>query len=152
MTAVVTGCPVDDDEELVLEANPTERELQALKILWQLGEATVRQICDALAEQGETLAYTTVLSLLQVMEQKGLVGHAAAGKSYTYFAKVQRESTFRTLARDFLDTVFDGALDEYVMHALQGKKLTAAELARLEQMIAQAKKHSRSKSDKGAST
>jgi len=127
---------------------PTERELQALKILWQLQEATVRQIADAMQEKGETLAYTTVLSLLQVMEQKELVGHTVSGKSYTYHAKVQRESTFRSLAKGFLDSVFDGAMDEYVIHALQGKKLSAGEIERLEELIAHAKEKSASKSRK----
>ena len=121
---------------------PTERELQALKILWQLEEATVRQVVDALAERGESLAYTTVLSLLQVMEQKGLVGHTAEGKTYTYHPRVQRENTFRSLAKGFLENVFDGAMDEYVIHALQGKKLSAAEIQRLEELIAQAKQKS----------
>ncbi|MCA9230672.1 MAG: BlaI/MecI/CopY family transcriptional regulator, partial [Planctomycetales bacterium] len=54
---------------------PTDRELEALKVLWELGEATVREICDQMNVAGEGLAYTTVLSLLQVMEQKGLVSH-----------------------------------------------------------------------------
>jgi predicted transcriptional regulator len=129
---------------------PTERELQALKILWQLEEATVRQVADALAERGENLAYTTVLSLLQVMEQKGLVGHTSAGKTYTYHAKVQRENTFRSLAKGFLESVFDGAMDEYVIHALQGKKLSVAEIQRLEELIAQAKEKSPGRSRKSA--
>jgi predicted transcriptional regulator len=127
----------------VKEVVPTERELKALKILWQSGEATVRQICDALNERGENLAYTTVLSLLQVMEQKDLVGHHVAGKSYTYFPKVQRDITFRSLAKGFLDTVFDGAMEEYLLHALEAKHFSLSELARLEQMIAQARQQSR---------
>ncbi len=60
-----------------MDVVPTERELQALKVLWQAGRATVREITAAINERGESLAYTTVLSLLQVMEQKGLVGHEA---------------------------------------------------------------------------
>jgi predicted transcriptional regulator len=142
--------PEDWRNAAVSEVIPTERELQALKILWQAGEATVRQVYDALNQRGETLAYTTVLSLLQVMEQKDLVGHTVAGKSYTYFAKVQRESTFRSLAKGFLDTVFDGAMDEYLIHALESRKLSADELARLEQMIAQARQQSRLRKNKGA--
>jgi predicted transcriptional regulator len=119
--------------------HPSERELQALKILWQQGEATVREICDALAERGERLAYTTVLSLLQVMEQKELVGHTQSGKVYSYFPKVQREHTFRSLASGFLENVFDGATDQYLLHALQDKRLSQEELERLENMIAEAK-------------
>jgi BlaI family transcriptional regulator, penicillinase repressor len=133
----------------VSEAIPTERELQALKILWQAGEATVRQVCDAMGERGESLAYTTVLSLLQVMEQKELVGHTAVGKTYTYYPKVQRDSTFRSLAKGFLNTVFDGAMEEYLMHALQAQKLSPRELDRLGQMIAQARQQSRSRKNKG---
>lgn len=117
---------------------PTERELQALKVLWQLGQATVREICEAINERGDALAYTTVLSLLQVMEQKGLVGHTAAGKVYSYFAKVDRDRTFQQLARGFLERVFDGSLDEYVLHALEGTRPSAEEIARLELLIAQA--------------
>ena len=134
-----------------MTAVPTERELQALKILWELEEGTVRQVCDALGERGENLAYTTVLSLLQVMEQKGLVGHTAAGKTYTYHAKAQRESTFRSLAKGFLEEVFDGAMDEFVIHALQGKKLTPQEIERLEELIARAKEQVQ-KREKGGRT
>jgi predicted transcriptional regulator len=123
----------------VSDAAPTERELQALKVLWQLGQATVREITCAINERGAGLAYTTVLSLLQVMEQKGLVGHTASGKVYSYFAKVDRDRTFQRLARGFLDRVFDGALDEYVLHALEARRLSPAALARLEQLLAEAK-------------
>jgi predicted transcriptional regulator len=118
---------------------PTERELQALKVLWTAREATVREIVEAIERDGDSLAYTTVLSLLQVMEQKGLVGHRASGKVYSYFAKVRREPTVRALARGFLDRVFDGAVDEYLVHALESKRPTEAEIRRLEQLIAQAR-------------
>jgi predicted transcriptional regulator len=127
---------------------PTERELQALKVLWQLGRATVREITAAINERGDELAYTTVLSLLQVMEQKGLVGHEAAGKVYSYFPRVQREAVFRRLAKGFLDRVFDGAMEEYLVHALESKRLSAAELTRLEQLIADARETSRRKGGK----
>lgn len=130
---------------------PTERELQALKILWDRGEATVREICESLAEHGQSLAYTTILSLMQTMEQKGLVGHNASGKTYSYFPKVRRDSTFRSLARGFLDSVFDGAMDEYLLHALQSRRLSADEIARLEVLISQAKDQTRRKGQRGAS-
>jgi len=124
---------------MAAEIMPSERELEALKVLWARGEATVRQICDAINERGERLAYTTVLSLLQVMEQKGLVGHTASGRVYSYFARIDRERTLRRLARGFLDRVFDGAMDEYVLHALDAKRPSGEELARLEELIALAR-------------
>ena len=111
---------------------PTDRELEALKVLWRQGEATVRDIYDQINAHGGSLAYTTVLSLLQVMEQKGLVGHRRLGKAYVHFAKVEREPTFRRLAGGFLQRVFDGAVNEYLVHALQSRRLSPDELDRLE--------------------
>jgi BlaI family transcriptional regulator, penicillinase repressor len=136
-----------------MDVVPTERELQALKVLWQAEDATVRDICKAINRQGESLAYTTVLSLLQVMEQKGLVGHRASGKVYSYFAKARREPTVRALARGFLDRVFDGAVAEYLVHALESKRPSADEIRKLEELIAQAKqsRHS-SRRKKGKET
>jgi len=126
-----------------MAAVPTERELQALKVLWQLGQATVRDITSAINQRGESLAYTTVLSLLQVMEQKGLIGHEASGKVYSYFARVERDAIYRRLAKGFLDRVFDGAMDEYLVHALESKRISPEELTRLEQLIAQARQSTR---------
>jgi BlaI family penicillinase repressor len=137
-----------------MEVAPTERELQALKVLWRAGEATVREICEAINQRGQSLAYTTVLSLLQVMEQKGFVGHRASGKVYSYFAKVKRTPTVRALARGFLDRVFDGAVDEYLVHALESMRPSAEEIRRLEELIEQAKQprqSSRRKSGKEGS-
>ena len=130
---------------------PTERELQALKVLWQLGRATVRDLTAAINERGDSLAYTTVLSLLQVMEQKGLVGHEASGKIYSYFARVQRDAIYRRLAKGFLDRVFDGAMDEYLVHALEASSITSEELARLEALIAQARQAKRKRGGKEGS-
>ncbi len=125
----------------MMESTPTDRELQALKILWQRGEATVKQVADVMNETGEQLAYTTVLSLLQVMEQKGLVGHRRVGKAYKYFPHVERERTFRKLAAGFMERVFDGAVDEYLVHALQSRRTSLEELDQLEKMIADQKGH-----------
>ena len=121
---------------------PTDRELEALKVLWDRGEATVRDVCEALNAGGEELAYTTVLSLLQVMEQKGLVTHRSEGKAYVYLPAIEREKTLRQLATGFLERVFDGALDEYLVHALGKRKISTEELEQLEAMLAQARQQS----------
>lgn len=134
------------------EVDPSERELEALKVIWDRGKATVREIADAMNKRGGArLAYTTVLSLLQVMEQKGLVGHTASGRVYSYFAKIDRDRTFRRLARGFLDRVFDGAMDAYVLHALDGKQISADELTRLEAMIEQARERRGRRKKEGSS-
>jgi BlaI family penicillinase repressor len=126
---------------------PTPRELEALKVLWRRGRATVREIYGELRPRDGELAYTTALSLLQTMEQKGLVGHESAGKAYTYFPKVRRDSVFRKLAGGFLDQVFDGAMGEYVARALQSRRPSMEELEELEAMIAEAKERARERDD-----
>ena len=124
------------------ERMPTDRELDALKILWRDRRATVRQIWTELRQTDEHLAYTSVLSLMQAMEQKGLVGHEEVGRAYDYFAKVEQNSTFQRLAAGFLDRVFDGAMDQFLVHGLKSRRPTIEELEQLEQMIAEAKKQS----------
>jgi predicted transcriptional regulator len=126
------------------DLSPTDRELEALKVLWDRGQATVREIVEAVNAQankgGEAeIAYTTVLSLLQVMEQKGLVDHRRDGKAYIYVPLVEQKSTFRRLAGSFLEKVFDGAVAEYLVHALESKRMSDAELDQLEAMLAQAR-------------
>jgi BlaI family transcriptional regulator, penicillinase repressor len=134
---------------MAVEIIPTDRELEALKVLWRDGEATVRDIYERIKDGGARLAYTTVLSLLQVMEQKGLVTHRQSGKAYLYSAAVQRDRTFRQLAGGFLEKVFDGAMDEYLVHALESKLPSGEQLDRLEQMIADARAKSKSAARKG---
>jgi BlaI family transcriptional regulator, penicillinase repressor len=136
----------------MMETIPTDRELEALKVLWRDGEMTVRDLCDRMNEGGDKLAYTTVLSLLQVMEQKGLVRHRQSGKAYLYEAEVRRDSTFQKLAGGFLEKVFDGAMDEYLVHALQSRRLSSDELDRLEARIAEARNQSKRTSRKGKSS
>jgi predicted transcriptional regulator len=134
--------------------SPTDRELEALKVLWERGEATVRDLADAMnanaqKQGGDQLAYTTVLSLLQVMEQKKLVDHRREGKAYVYIPLVEQQSTFRQLAGGFLEKVFDGAVAEYVVHALESKRLSAAELDELDAMLAAARQRTAKHSRKG---
>jgi predicted transcriptional regulator len=119
---------------------PTGRELEALKVLWERGRATVREVYEALRPGDGELAYTTVLSLMQTMERKGLVAHEAAGKAYVYRAVAREDGVFRSLARGFLDRVFDGALDQYVARAIESRPPSAAELDELERLVAEARR------------
>jgi BlaI family penicillinase repressor len=83
------------------------------------------------------------------MEQKGMVGHRQVGKAYLYYPKSERDSTFRQLAGGFLEKVFDGAMDEYLVHALQSRHTSSEELDRLEKMIADARANAKRPSRKG---
>src|SRR5215471_3957677 len=90
---------------LTEELTPSERELDILKVLWELGSGSVRQVHEALCPGGE-LAFNTVQTMLRIMEDKGLVEHRAEGRTFIYVPKYSRE---RVTSR-FLNKVFDGAL------------------------------------------
>ena len=101
------------------------REYAILKILWDHGPLTVRQVRDRLGTGGdEAIPYTTVLSLLQLMEKKGYVGHEADGKTYGYFAKAVRTKTTRLVIGDFIGRFFDGSVEALLMGLAESPDLT----------------------------
>lgn len=113
---------------------PTERELQILKVLWDREEATVREVYEALRDD-VPIVQNTVQAFLRVMEQKRLVTHRLRGRSFVYRARIARDSTSRTMLSGLLETVFDGALDQLVASAFDVKRPSAAELTRLRALI-----------------
>jgi predicted transcriptional regulator len=122
---------------------PTERELQILKVLWTRGEATVREVYEAL--RGDVpIVQNTVQAFLRLMEDKGLVTHRTEGRTFVYRPTATGERTKKSLLSGLLDSVFDGALDELVASALVAKKPSREELARLKQLLAETEKRGKS--------
>jgi BlaI family transcriptional regulator, penicillinase repressor len=117
------------------EASPSERELDVLKVLWNLGEAKVRDVHAAMCAQQQT-AFTTVQTLLRIMADKGLVKQRAVGRTLYYSPRHTREQ----VSSRFLDRVFDGALDKLVLNMLQAEDLSPAEMRELERLIAAARR------------
>src|SRR5436190_15770226 len=92
---------------------PTESELAILRVLWKREHATVREVLDELnAGHDDPYAYTSVLSFLQIMMNKGLVTREGDGRGHRYRASVPPERTKRQLVRDFMDRVFNGSASE----------------------------------------
>jgi len=113
-------------------SRPTDAELAILRVLWDVGPITVRQVHDAL---GRDTAYTTVLKLLQIMTEKGLVARDESQRSHVYRASRKQEQTQRQLVGDLLERAFGGAADKLVLQALSAKKVTAEELAEIRRML-----------------
>jgi predicted transcriptional regulator len=114
----------------------TDRELEILKILWARGQASVREVQDDLVKETGPVAYSTVQTLLNIMEEKkGMVRHVVEGRTFIYIPKKSPERTIRELTRRFVDRVFDGALDRVLVALLDSKPPTAEELARLREML-----------------
>ena len=117
---------------------PTERELEILKVLWDRGEATVRDVYEEL-RQRLPIVQNTVQAFLRTMEEKGLVEHRLEGRTFIYRPTYQRQQTTQHLTEQLLTRAFDGAIDQLVQSALSLRPPTKDELERLEQLLAQAK-------------
>ncbi len=114
---------------------PSERELDLLKVLWELGEAKVRDVHAVLCRQEQT-AFTTVQTLLRIMADKGFVTQRTEGRALYYSPVYTREDA----SSRFLQRVFDGALDKLVLNMLQAEDVPAEEMRSLERLIAKARK------------
>lgn len=118
-------------------AEPTDRELEILKVLWDRKEATVRQVYEELRDR-IPIVQATVQAFLRTMEQKGLVSHRVDGRSFIYTPTVARRGTTKHLVSGLLDRVFDGAVDQLVEYALAVRPPRAAEMKRLRELLAEA--------------
>jgi predicted transcriptional regulator len=118
--------------------HPTERELEILKVLWDRGESTVRDIYKALRDE-LPIVQNTVQAFLRTMEEKGLVEHRTSGRTFVYRPLLERDQTNSQLASLLLQRVFDGALDQLVQSLVSARRPTSAELASLEKIIADLK-------------
>ena len=113
---------------------PTDAELEILKVLWQRGPSTVREVHDVLNETKST-GYTTVLKLLQIMGDKGLVRRDENQRAHVYEAQLRQEQTERQMVGDLLERVFDGSAAKLVMQALATKKTSQRELTAIRQLL-----------------
>lgn len=119
----------------------TDRELEILKILWARGSASVREVQEELIKSAGPVAYSTVQTLLNIMEEKkGLVRHQVEGRTFIYSPKKTSERTIRELTRRFVDRVFDGALDRVMVALLDSKTPSVEELGRIRAMLDQAER------------
>ncbi len=113
---------------------PTERERAILRVLWDRGPSTVREVHETLAKRSDT-GYTTTLKQLQIMAAKGLVARDESVRSHVYRARLNEERAQRQLVRNLLDHVFGGSAEKLVMHALEAKRAKPEELAQIRKLL-----------------
>ncbi|MGA3239872.1 MAG: BlaI/MecI/CopY family transcriptional regulator [Bryobacteraceae bacterium] len=113
---------------------PTEAELAILRVLWQRGPSTVRQVHEALNAVKKT-GYTTVLKFMQIMLEKGLVSRDEAPYAHVYEARLPKEHTQRTLVADLLDRAFEGSMSRLLLQALSSRKATPEELSEIRKVL-----------------
>jgi BlaI family transcriptional regulator, penicillinase repressor len=116
------------------QVRPTQLELTILRVLWDKGPRSVRDIQNTLAESKPT-GYTTVLKMLQIMTEKGLVDRDESVRPQIYRAKYSQEQTQRQLLSDLIQRAYGGSVKALVMHALATKKSSADELKAIEKLL-----------------
>jgi BlaI family penicillinase repressor len=109
-----------------------DRELDVMGVLWEIGSGTVTEVRDKLDAD---LAYTTVLTILRNLEEKGVLTHTAEGRAHRYAPRVARDSARRRGVARLLDKLFQGSAEQLVAHLVDDESLTPSELQRLRKQL-----------------
>jgi BlaI family penicillinase repressor len=112
----------------------TPHELDIMKLVWEREEATVRDVYEALRAR-RRIAYTSVLTMMNVLERKGHLRKRAEGRSFVYQAARPRGQVVRAMVREFVQRVFNGAAEPLLVHLLEDRRLTKAELEALARRV-----------------
>jgi BlaI family transcriptional regulator, penicillinase repressor len=118
-------------------ATLTPQELELMKIVWQKGQATVRDVYETLLEHRK-IAYTTVMTMMRVLEKKGYVKTHRVNRAYVYRPTRPERQVQRSMVREFVDRVFNGSAHPLLVHLVEDRRLSPAELEELERLIHEA--------------
>ena len=118
------------------QETPTTVELEILQVLWERGPSTVREVLDELNQTRER-AYTSILSMMNVMREKGLVTREEQGKAHVYRARRGQDKTLGNLVKDLLGRAFDGSASSLITHVLDQTSPSDEELEQIQRLIDQ---------------
>ncbi len=116
--------------------HPTELEMEILKILWRNGPATVRTVRDALADRRK-LAYTSVMTMMNIMTRKGFLKRTKDGLSFTYQTRITEKATIGQMLRDMVNRLFNGSPAAAMLNLLETSDIDDEELMRLRAMLSE---------------
>lgn len=126
------GCPGNQERNFVMarpkSSQPTPAELEVLKILWERGPSTVREVMTTLGERKKRRAYTSVMSLMNVMSDKGLLTREPRGRAFVYTARLRRNKMLGSMVGDLWQRAFDGSASTLVAHLLDQANPTVEEI------------------------
>lgn len=113
----------------------TPQELAIMKVIWRLDKATVRDVYEAMREN-RTIAYTTVMTMMRVLEEKGYLERELVDRAHVYRPAKPRQQVLGAMVRDFVDRVFDGASDSLLLHLAKDNRLSEDQRRIVEKLIA----------------
>ena len=117
------------------KAEPTKSELEILKVLWEIGPSTVRQVNDKINEQTRTVQYTSTLKLMQIMQEKGLLKMDDTSMKHIYSPAEPELKTKNALLEKFVDNLYNGSASSLVMQLLGNKKTNKKELLAIKELL-----------------
>lgn len=127
-----------------MKNKPTKSELEILSVLWEKGEATVREVFEVINSQKGT-SYTTVLKLMQIMFEKDLVERNEEKRAHVYTAKIKQNETGKQMLNEVMNKVFGGSALKLVQQVLENETTSADEMKEIRKMIEQAEKEAKGK-------
>lgn len=114
--------------------NLTEQELEIMKVVWERKAATVREIYEVLRER-KTVAYTTVMTMMNILESKGHLVKRPEGRAFVYEPSQARTQVVSGMVQDFVDRVFDGAAQPLILSLIKERKLSKRDLEEISRLI-----------------
>jgi predicted transcriptional regulator len=117
----------------------TGLELEIMKIVWDLKKATVRDVFERLAERRK-IAYTTVMTMMKILEQKGFVDKSEKDRAYLYRPTKPERKVMRAMVREFVDRVFNGSAEPLLVHLVEDKRLSEEEVTEILDSVRKAPK------------
>ena len=115
-------------------------QLDIMKVVWRLGEATVRDVYEELRTQ-RTIAYTTVMTTMKNMKAKGHLKKRNEGRAFVYSATATESRMLKRIVGDFIDRVFNGSAEPLLVHLVKEQRLTEKDLKKIQKMIQEQEKH-----------
>src|SRR5260370_27508224 len=112
----------------------TEQELEIMKVIWERERTTVRDVYEALLERRK-IAYTTVMTMMNILEQKKYLRKSAEDRAYSYRPAKPKKQVIKGMVREFVDRVFNGSAEPLLVHLIEDRKLTNKELDDIARMI-----------------
>ena len=112
----------------------TRQELQIMKVVWERGAATVKEVCDAMSQKKVT-AYTTILTLMGILEEKGALVHTRSGRAYVYKPLLSRQQATRNQVHDVLTRFFDGDPEKFIESVIQNEVKEPQQLGSVKHLL-----------------
>ncbi len=117
----------------------TEQELEIMKVIWKIDTATVRQVYETMLEH-RRIAYTTVMTMMNILEQKGYLKKQQGDRAYVYRPAQPQKQVIRSMVREFLDRVFNGSAEPLLAHLVEDRRLTETDLEEIRRTIKTARR------------